>query len=439
MTRTSSRQQVTVDVGDVEIGAVEIKDASSSSRVNVVDDGTNFAMVVKQNEQPLPTGAATEATLDSFYQDFFDTLDNGFHTIRTNIISNDANLIQEDSTVLGTIDSNTFNTYQQVQTLNTVDFATQEKQDDVITELQQANTYLASSVAQEATLQNIESYSATTSTDTSSIDSKTPALGQALMAGSVPVTIASDQPIEPDYHDAVAQGIVADTLSVTMAGRNPDIDTAAEEDIWGNGGVWAPITAAQTLTIVSSSAADTLAGTGARVVQVTGLDASYNRVVQNYNMNGVTPVVTAHTWTFMESVIVVSSGTGQRNAGTITITATTDTTAQGPILPGFSTTSRSFFMVPAGYLGYIHQVLGASASGTAGTLTNIYINYMIDGTNTWVRPVIYRSRADGSASFAYDINFPYQFPPKTLIKFSADTSNNNTVVDVFYQVELKLI
>lgn len=65
MTRTTSRQKVTIDVGDVDIGAVEIKDASTSTRANVVTDGVNNALVVKQNSQPLPTGASTEAKQDA--------------------------------------------------------------------------------------------------------------------------------------------------------------------------------------------------------------------------------------------------------------------------------------------------------------------------------------------------------------------------------------
>lgn len=49
--------------GDVEIGAVELKDGSSDTRVTVKTDGSDNAVVVTANVLPLPTGAATEATL----------------------------------------------------------------------------------------------------------------------------------------------------------------------------------------------------------------------------------------------------------------------------------------------------------------------------------------------------------------------------------------
>lgn len=48
---------------DIQIGAVEIKNGTTDDRVVVRNDGVEFAMVVLQNSQPLPTGAATEATL----------------------------------------------------------------------------------------------------------------------------------------------------------------------------------------------------------------------------------------------------------------------------------------------------------------------------------------------------------------------------------------
>lgn len=53
--------EATLEVGDIEIGAVEIKDHDSDARVDVKSDGTNNALVITQNSQPLPTGASTSA------------------------------------------------------------------------------------------------------------------------------------------------------------------------------------------------------------------------------------------------------------------------------------------------------------------------------------------------------------------------------------------
>lgn len=63
----------TIDTGDIQIGAVEIKNATDDTRVVVKTDGVDNALVVTQNSQPLPTGAATEATLADVKTDL-DTL-----------------------------------------------------------------------------------------------------------------------------------------------------------------------------------------------------------------------------------------------------------------------------------------------------------------------------------------------------------------------------
>jgi hypothetical protein len=55
--------ETNIIVEAIEIGAVEFKDAESDTRGKIKSDGTDNAIVVVQNIQPLPTGAATEDTL----------------------------------------------------------------------------------------------------------------------------------------------------------------------------------------------------------------------------------------------------------------------------------------------------------------------------------------------------------------------------------------
>lgn len=51
--------------GSITLGAVEIKDPASGLRAAVKVSGGNNALVVVQNAQPLPTGAAKESTLST--------------------------------------------------------------------------------------------------------------------------------------------------------------------------------------------------------------------------------------------------------------------------------------------------------------------------------------------------------------------------------------
>lgn len=80
--------------GDVEIGAVELKDGDSDTRVTVKDDGTDNAVVVTANVLPLPTGAATEATLSEIDQDLTDG------TQKTQIVDSGGDVVNSTSNSL---------------------------------------------------------------------------------------------------------------------------------------------------------------------------------------------------------------------------------------------------------------------------------------------------------------------------------------------------
>jgi hypothetical protein len=71
--------------------------------------------------------------------------------------------------------------------------ATEAKQDDGIVQLAAILAKIIAAPATEATSAMINADTASILADTTSIDGKTPALGQATKANSVPVTIASDQ------------------------------------------------------------------------------------------------------------------------------------------------------------------------------------------------------------------------------------------------------
>lgn len=81
-----------------------------------------------------------------------------------------------------------------------------------------------------------------------------------------------------DFLIAVGLGQVPGYRRITALGNNPDVDTAGPEDVWSGGGLYPWMTTATALEIVSDSASDTSAGTGARTVLVNGLDANFVEV-----------------------------------------------------------------------------------------------------------------------------------------------------------------
>jgi hypothetical protein len=70
----------------------------------------------------------------------------------------------------------------------------------------------------------------------------------------------------------VSRGQIPGHDFVHKFGYNPTIGVT-DETIWSQGGVYVYPTTASTMYISSSSTADTAAGTGARTVTVSGLDA----------------------------------------------------------------------------------------------------------------------------------------------------------------------
>ena len=81
-----------------------------------------------------------------------------------------------------------------------------------------------------------------------------------------------------DFGLQVARGQVEQHTVRHIFGFNPDIDSAAEETVWTPGGLYTSSDTAITMTVSSSSASDTSAGTGARSVQIVGINGDGSEV-----------------------------------------------------------------------------------------------------------------------------------------------------------------
>lgn len=179
----------------------------------------------------------------------------------------------------------------------------------------------------------------------------------------------------------IASGKYTGYSIVNKAGYNPDIDIATvPEDIWEAGGVYTgfPQNAGETITVVSSSANDTAAGTGARTMRITGLDANYDVQTEDFILNGTTPVTGVKIFSRVHTANVLTSGSSNTafNAGTISVYHTT-TTANVflSMRVGSNQTNCSAYTIPAGYTGYVKQIF--CKVGAASTATTSAIDYSI--------------------------------------------------------------
>ena len=106
---------------------------------------------------------------------------------------------------------------------------------------------------------------------------------------------------------------------MTMHARRQQTTTTTPFDLWGPGGFQPTEQPAGVVSMVSSSANDTAAGTGARTVLLRGVDADYFEVSETVTLNGTTPVASTTQMIWVNDAHVTSTGTLQRSAGTIDI------------------------------------------------------------------------------------------------------------------------
>jgi hypothetical protein len=160
------------------------------------------------------------------------------------------------------------------------------------------------------------------------------------------------------YAAAISSG--GATARVATLGNNPDIDTTSQpEDVWSGAelGVLNGVDhrfipkpqIATNMEIVSDSANDTSAGTGARTAILTYLDANYTQKTVVLTLNGLTPVAIADPIMRINGLVVVSSGTfGGNNVGNLSVRAAGGLGATySYMLAGHGIARSSMFTTPA--------------------------------------------------------------------------------------------
>ena len=217
----------------------------------------------------------------------------------------------------------------------------------------------------------------------------------------------------------IAQGKMYDSTAVNIFGFNREIGTAFET-IWNDGGTYVYPSSALAMTIVSSSASDTMQ------VLVVGLDASYNEVRQTVTLNGTGSVAIPTALFRINSAIILSGS----NVGNITI-------ASGGVTYGYieatlGTTQACIYTVPAGYDLYLFRITANSATTTGNKY--LFIRNVTRASNG-------RTLRVSEATFAmsqvnYDRQVPFKIEEKTDFQFEAKSSSSTNEVAVFVEAVL---
>jgi len=240
--------------------------------------------------------------------------------------------------------------------------------------------------------------------------------------------LGSSEPFELQ----VAQGQIAYHEHIYKFGQNSVVGDSVET-IWQQGGLYSYPPSATTMTVSSSNTNDTSAGTGARTVQILGLDGDYNEISETITLNGQTAVTTTNSFLRVNRAIVLTAGSGEANAGIIYVgtgTVTTGvpanvyTTINGD---GTNQSLQAFWTVPANYNAYIYQtnVSTGNSSNTPAVLKTLLVARPHGGVFNTKEVIVL---TDGNHLQNY--SFPITLTEKTDIEFRAESSSGSVSFDV---------
>jgi hypothetical protein len=225
-------------------------------------------------------------------------------------------------------------------------------------------------------------------------------------------------------------------------GTNPTVGTTSE-DVWMPGGALTWLTVAATIEAISDDANDTAAGTGAQILTIEGLDASFNEISETITMNGLAATTaTSNSYIRVNQVYVTQVGTYHgTNLGTITIrvSGAGATQAEIGLENGLGTgqTFKTHYTVPAGFTGYLgHFAIYTDTS----KILNIQLR-QYENADDIAAPFTGASRTQlnlnnvaGGYNFVDDV--PLTFPEKTDIWFQGYTGTGTSSVNIDYEIIL---
>lgn len=177
-------------------------------------------------------------------------------------------------------------------------------------------------------------------------------------------------------------------------------------------------------SIVSTSAADSAAGTGARAIVIYGVDSDGYLRTELVILNGTTPVLTANQYYLIANAVVVDVGSAGQQG---TISLTQGGVNKGNILPQYGALLQGHMLVPKNYyFYYTQQVMGGNADVQ---ITGRLQFNVLEAVNP-IRSLANRFTVEKTQS-VLNFQVPAPFPPGTFTAFSAEGNNSDSAVIYF--------
>ena len=217
----------------------------------------------------------------------------------------------------------------------------------------------------------------------------------------------------------VARGQISYHKTIFKFGFNGDVDNLLET-IWAEGGLYSYLSAASVLKVSSSSTADTSAGTGARTVELYGLDADYNEINEVITLNGQTSVDTTQEFLRINRMLIRSAGSGGTNAGVVyagtgTVTTGVPANKYATVAIGDGQSLMALWTVPLGYTAYAYQTDITVATTQNNKYATIHFVARPFGEVFQVKDKFVKSESSNNQEY----RIPLKFEEKTDLEFRA--------------------
>lgn len=241
--------------------------------------------------------------------------------------------------------------------------------------------------------------------------------------------------VEP-FELQVGRGQIPGHSIVHVFGFNPDVDTN-EETVWAIDGILGHPANPTIMTISSTSADDAAAGTGARTVLVEGINGTGGIATEVVTLNGQTPVSTVHAYDAIERLVVLTVGSGEKNAGLI-YAGTGTVTAGVPAVPynvigiGENLSITGHFTCPTGFTAYMTK--GSISVGPTNANQFVLGRLKLRGVDGIVRTAAKVTVQSGTAEF--DFTYPVKINATECVTATAQGSGNNAAVSSYFQIVL---
>ena len=233
---------------------------------------------------------------------------------------------------------------------------------------------------------------------------------------------------ERDFFFEVSKGNVPGHSSNVKFGYNEDVDSAAKEMVWINGGMKIFLDNAEIINITSTSSSDAAGGPGAITLTLEGFDNNSNPLNETVNLNGVNIVQTTQEFLRVDRMFIASNGGLEYNVGDISAMAAVNGSAQAFILAERGQTGQLMFHVPAGKTAYIVRAEFSSVKTTGGQLPVVeiigHIRTPLADWTVFIDEI--DTNVDNTKETEQILSVP--LPEKSDIYLTAETTHDNTQV-----------